>query len=127
MIFCPYSVHDTEDIEDNTRLHVQELEMAIFLGQFKYHPPSFAEFLKHYLEEQNKLHVHYGVLRWLKRNLWEKCKELEQDLKYKRDKLEREEQQRKKIRRVMENARSSAANKSETSDTGEETETEDKE
>ena len=92
----------------------QDMNKAV--GILKYHPQSFGDFVRECLEYRNQLFVQYGVMRWLRNNLYERYIEMKKELKRQREeieeaKAERMEQQRKK-RRIT---------KEDTSDTEEET------
>ena len=47
----------------------------------KYHPPTFQDFMRNYLLEQNKLWVEYGVEWQLKSNITQRTKELQHELR----------------------------------------------
>ena len=89
----------------------QDLIKAV--GILKYRPQSFGDFVRECLEYCNQLFVQYGVMRWLRNNLYERYIEMKKELKRQREEIEeaKAEQQRKK-RRIT---------KEETSDTEEET------
>ena len=89
-----------------------------------YHPPTFAEFVKNYIKDQNDLYVDYRVSLWLNRNLAERSRELQRELNHvrrEREKLEEQVRERKRIRRGYNRGKSSD---DETSETEGETETE---
>ena len=88
-------------------------DMIKAVGILKYHPQSFGDFVRESMEYRNQLFVQYGVMRWLRNNLYERYIEMKKELKRQREEREeaKAEQQRKK-RRIT---------KEDTSDTEEET------
>ena len=99
----------------------QDLINAV--GVLKYHPPTFQDFMRNYLLEQNKLWVEYGVERQLSSNLAQRTTELRQELRRVRQEREDlEEQVREKRRRRVYNRGKHSDD--ETSETEGETETE---
>ena len=100
----------------------QDLIHAI--GILKYHPPTFQEFMKEHLRQQNELWIEYGVEWQLKANAIQKTRELQQELcrvRQEREDLEEQIREKKRIRRACNRGRESDE---ETSETEGETETE---
>ena len=94
------------------------------VGVLNYHPPTFTEFLKNYLLEQNELWIDYGVEWQLHRNLAQRNQELQQELcrvRQEREDLEEQVREKKRRRRVCNRGKHSD---DETSETEGETETE---
>ena len=100
----------------------QDLIHAV--GILKYHPPTFQEFMKEYLRQQNELWVEYGVEWQLKANAIQRTRELQQELRrvrQEREDLKEQIREKKRIRRACNRGRQSDE---ETSETEGETETE---
>ena len=100
----------------------QDLIHAV--GILKYHPPTFQDFMKDYLLQQNELWVEYGVEWQLKANAIQRTRELQQELRrvrQEREDLEEQIREKKRIRRACNRGRQSDE---ETSETEGETETE---
>ena len=93
------------------------------VGVLNYHPPTFIEFVKNYLLEQNELWINYGVEWQLHHNLAQRNQELQQELcRVRQEREDLEEQARGKKRRRVYNRNNHSDN--ETYDTEGETETE---
>ena len=86
------------DLEKRDRLkflwqQLRDQHIINAVGVLNYHPPTFTEFLKNYLLEQNELWIDYGVEWQLHRNLAQRNQELQQELRRVRQEREDLEEQ----------------------------------
>ena len=78
------------------------------VGILNYYPPTFADFVKNYIKDENNQYIVYGVTTWLNSNLAERSRELERELnclRCEREDLEEQVREMKRRRRLYNRGR----------------------